>query len=400
MDPTRIQDAVAVVGVAGRVSDSGTPGRLDRFDAGFFGISPREAEILDPQQRVFLETCWEALEDAGCDPGSVGMTAVFAGQALSTYLLFNLLPSLSAEMDPLQLLVGNAADSLATRVSYKLNLRGPSFTVQAGDSTLALAIHLARQSLLNGECDLALAGAVSIDARTLNGEASVLVLKRAEEALKDGDNVQALVVDSAVRHGGSEGEDADAPAAPLVVLELEAAPQVSRQRQARDRYSLPVSARSEAALERACQRLADHLEGHPELDLADVEHTLRHGRRAFEHERVVECGTLDEAVEALRAPGTAGATPAGRKKKNRGGAPAGPGRVVAMATYPIERRRFDVTPPLPAPSPTPRRGPAGTGWSGCPTVWPPWGTAIRVRPCGVPDTKPLGSPPAAPPPLE
>ena len=187
--------SVAVVGVAGRFSES-----LDRFDAGFFGINHREAEILDPQQRVFLETCWEALEDAGYEPETVGLTGVFAGQPLSSYLLYNLLPALTDTMDPLQLLVGNAADSLATRVSYKLNLKGPSFTVQAGESTLGLAVHLARQSLLNGECDLALAGWVSIDARTLTGEAVVLVLKRAEEALRDRDNVQALVVDSEAVH--------------------------------------------------------------------------------------------------------------------------------------------------------------------------------------------------------
>src|SRR4051812_38924358 len=93
---------VAVVGLAGRFSED-----LDRFDAGFFGINHREAELLDPQQRVFLETCWEALEDAGYDPDTIGLTAVFAGQPMSTYLLFNLLPSLTAEMDPLQLLVGN-----------------------------------------------------------------------------------------------------------------------------------------------------------------------------------------------------------------------------------------------------------------------------------------------------
>jgi acyl transferase domain-containing protein len=293
LNPEDLQGAVAIVGVAGRFSEE-----LDRFDAGFFGINHREAEILDPQQRVFLEACWEALEDAAYEPETVGMTGVFAGQPVSSYLLYNLLPALTDTLDPLQLLVGNAADSLATRVSYKLNLKGPSFTVQAGESTLPLAIHLARQSLLNGECDLALAGWVSIDARSLKGEAAVLVLKRAEEALREGDNVQALVLDSVA-------------SLPDVRLVLEEPPKVPATSSHRERYVLSVSARSEAALERACQRLADWLESHPDLDLADVEYTLAAGRRRFEHQRAVECRTSQEAIEALRTPGTARAPPAG-----------------------------------------------------------------------------------------
>jgi acyl carrier protein len=353
----KTENAVAVIGVAGRVG----PADLDRFDAGFFGISHREAELLDPQQRVFLETCWEALEDAGHDPDTVGLTAVFAGQPTSTYLLFNLLPallpSLTAEMDPLQLLVGNAADSLATRVSYKLNLKGPSFTVQSPGATLALAIHLARQSLLNGECDLALAGSVSIDVRSLkDGEARVYVLKRADEALRDGDNVRTLVTGSTVAG-----------------LELEPAPRVSRAPSNRERYVLPVSARSEAALEAACQRLADWLESHPELDLADVEYTLTVGRRRFEHQRTVECGGREGAMEALREPSPPG--PLSRSSlhtlpgrggdllpglssgvwgrpspgegvlgwSGRGDGGEGPRRV-SLPTYPFERRRYWIEP--------------------------------------------------------
>ncbi|MES1241578.1 MAG: non-ribosomal peptide synthase/polyketide synthase, partial [Acidobacteriota bacterium] len=326
-----LDGVIAVVGMAGRF-----PGLvdLDRFDAGFFGINHREAEILDPQQRVFLETCWEALEDAGCDPDRVGMTGVFAGQPVSSYLLYNLLPALDgalAGMDPLQLLVGNAPDSLATRVSYKLNLKGPSFTVQAGDSTLGLAVHLARQSLLNGECDLALAGWASIDARTLEGEAAVLVLKRADEALRDGDNVQALVVDSS-----ADG-----------FVEIEPAPEIPRTRSTRsdrERYVLPVSARSPEALERACQRLADWLESHPELDLGDVEHTLTVGRKRFEHQRAVECRTIEEAVQALRSAGTAGILPAANPKE-AGRMPAVPAKRVSLPTYPFERRRYWIDPP-------------------------------------------------------
>ncbi|HEX3129919.1 MAG TPA: amino acid adenylation domain-containing protein, partial [Thermoanaerobaculia bacterium] len=316
-----LKNAVAIIGAAARAGSTG----LDRFDAGFFGISHREAELLDPQQRVFLETCWEALEDAGYEPETVGLTAVFAGQPTSTYLLFNLLPSLTAEMDPLQLLVGNAADSLATRVSYKLNLKGPSFTVQSPGSTLELAVHLARQSLLNGECDLALAGSVSIDVRSLaDGEARVYVLKRAEEALRDGDNVQSLVVESGVNG-----------------LNLVPAPGVERVPANRERYALPVSARSEAALETACQRLADWLESHPELDLGDVEYTLTVGRRRFEHVRAVECRTTQEAIQALRA-GSAGILPAANQEAGR--MPALPVKRVSLPTYPFERRRYWIEP--------------------------------------------------------
>ncbi|MES1241581.1 MAG: non-ribosomal peptide synthase/polyketide synthase [Acidobacteriota bacterium] len=341
----RLDNTVAVIGQACRFESD-----LDRFDAGFFGINHREAEILDPQQRVFLEACWEALEDAGCEPG--GMTGVFAGQPASTYLLFNLLPTLAAEMDPLQLLVGNAADSLATRVSYKLNLKGPSFTVQGGGSRMAAAVHLACQSLLNGECDLALAGAVSIDARSLrDGEAGVLVLKRAEEALRDRDGVRALVVGSEAAGGMAEigdpgirgllGAVRDLKARRVLFgLTLEPVPAVSRTMARRERYFLPVSARSEAALESACRRLADWLEEHPELDLADVEFTLRVGRRTFEHQRIVECRTREEASEALRT-GTAGVPPASFLV-GVGGTPAlaAEARRVSLPTYPFERRRY------------------------------------------------------------
>src|SRR4051812_12000639 len=229
VDPARIADPTYIRAAA-------QPPDLDRFDAEFFGINHREAEILDPQQRVFLETCWEALEDAGYEPEGLSRHAVgvYAGATTSTYLMFNLLPNsaLLGSLDPLQLLVGNAGDSLATRVSYKLNLKGPSFTVQSACSTSAVAAHLACQSLLNGECDMALAGGVSINVHLLTGYrspdgsvfarsgrcrafdagaegilfgggAGVLVLKRAEDAVRDGDNVHALILGSAVNNDGA-----------------------------------------------------------------------------------------------------------------------------------------------------------------------------------------------------
>ncbi len=133
------------------------------FDAGFFGYSPREAELLDPQQRVFLECAWEALEDAGYDsqrvPGPVGM---FASLGFSRYLHQVLTSADPAAAGGLQLLLGNDKDFLATRVSYKLDLTGPSMTVQTACSSSLVAVHLACQNLRLGACDMALAGGVSI----------------------------------------------------------------------------------------------------------------------------------------------------------------------------------------------------------------------------------------------
>ena len=114
---------------------------VDMFDAAFFGVSPREAESLDPQQRLFLETCWHALEDAGYDPARFpGLIGVYAGSAMSSYLdrlEANL--EFMALLGYLQVYIGNDKDYLATRVSYALNLRGPSFNIQTACSTSLLA---------------------------------------------------------------------------------------------------------------------------------------------------------------------------------------------------------------------------------------------------------------------
>src|SRR6185436_9585435 len=207
---------------------------VESFDAPFFGVSDHEAEILDPQQRILLELAWEALEDAGHDPeADERAVGVFAGASLSTYLLFNLSdPSRRATLDPWEVLTANSGDSLATRISYKLNLKGPSFTVQSACSTSLVAVHLACASLLNEECDVALAGAVSIKVNLLAGYLSrgsgglsptgrcrsfdagadglffghgggVVVLKRLADALADGDTVRALIRGSAVNNDGN-----------------------------------------------------------------------------------------------------------------------------------------------------------------------------------------------------
>ncbi|MEH2211070.1 non-ribosomal peptide synthetase/type I polyketide synthase [Nostoc sp.] len=206
---------------------------VDLFDASFFGFAPREANIMDPQQRLFLECAWEALEDAGYSSGTdAGSVGVFAGASLNTYLLLN--PSLNLESTPssFQTLISNDKDFLATRVSYKLNLNGPSITIQSACSTSLVAVHLACQSLLNGECDMALAGGVSIyfpqkvgylhqeemifspdghcrafDAKaqgTIKGDGlGIVVLKRLVDALADGDNIYAVIKGSAINNDGS-----------------------------------------------------------------------------------------------------------------------------------------------------------------------------------------------------
>ncbi|HEX8560057.1 MAG TPA: type I polyketide synthase [Pyrinomonadaceae bacterium] len=205
------------------------------FDRAFFGISEAEAEILDPQQRVFLECAWEALENAGYDSERFdGRIGVYAGQTMSSYLIFNLLsnPELLGRVGSIPVLAGNDKDFLSTRVSYLLNLKGPSVSVQTACSTSLVAIHIACQSLLLGECDMALAGGVTIrsiqksgylyqaneiysadghcrafDAKaggTVPGSGvGVLVLKRLEEALADGDHIRAVIRGSAINNDGS-----------------------------------------------------------------------------------------------------------------------------------------------------------------------------------------------------
>ncbi|HZU68588.1 MAG TPA: SDR family NAD(P)-dependent oxidoreductase [Ktedonobacteraceae bacterium] len=208
---------------------------IDLFDAAFFGYAPREAQITDPQQRFFLECAWEALERAGYDPERYrGLVGVFAGSGFSTYMLNNLYgnPELLDIIDPLQVAIGNDRDALASTVSYKFNLKGPSISVQTFCSTSLVAVHLACQSLLNYECDMALAGGVAIqvphvsgyiykeggivspdgECRTFDAKAQgsvmgngagVVVLKRLDEAIEDGDYIYAVIRGSAVNNDGS-----------------------------------------------------------------------------------------------------------------------------------------------------------------------------------------------------
>ncbi|MBB3977043.1 amino acid adenylation domain-containing protein [Rhizobium azooxidifex] len=209
---------------------------MECFDAGFFGFSPREAAILDPQHRHFLECGWEALEDAGYVPERFdGRIGVFAGSGMQAYLPFNLLsnPALVEEIGLFLLRHnGNDKDFLPTRLSYLLNLTGPSIAVQTACSTSLVAVHTAIGSLLNMECDMAIAGGVTIELphrtgyRYAEGEilssdglcrafdddsrgtvfgsgAALVVLRRYEDALADGDDIKAVILASAVNNDGA-----------------------------------------------------------------------------------------------------------------------------------------------------------------------------------------------------
>jgi len=217
------------------VKARGILGDADLFDAAFFGFSPKVAELMDPQHRLFLECAWEALEDAGYDSERyAGRIGVYAGESMNTYLLVNLYSHLNlvASAEGLQAAIGNDKDSLTTEASYRLNLRGPGVTVQTSSSTSLSAVHVACQSVLNYECDMALAGGVSIHfpekagylhhdggPTSLDGHcrafdaqaqgfvsghgAGIVVLKRLADALADGDRIYAVIRGSAMNNDGS-----------------------------------------------------------------------------------------------------------------------------------------------------------------------------------------------------
>jgi acyl transferase domain-containing protein len=459
----------AAIGQPGYVPAKGVLDQADAFDAAFFGFSPYEAALMDPQQRVFIECAWMALEDAGYDPKNFrGPIGIFAGSILSTYLLRNLWPNrrLVEEAGVFQIAVGNDPTFLATRASYLLDLKGPSISVGTACSTSLVAVHLACQSLLSHECDMALAGGVSVhvpliagyryekggilspdghcrpfdaEARgTVSGDgAGVVVLKRLEDAIAVGDGVtiHAVIRGSAVNNDGSDKVGFTAPSGgaqarviaealamadvepgTVAMLEAHAAgtllgdpievaalaevfgafprrspcaigsvksnighvdaaagiagliktvlalrhraipqslhyqaanaridfgrelfyvptelhphdaglgpmragvssfgiggtnvhvvveepPAPSGQSPSRPFELLMLSARTPAALEAVTDRLADHLQRHPDLALGDVGHTLRQGRRGFDRRRFLVTATTAEAIGVLR----------------------------------------------------------------------------------------------------
>ena len=213
----------------------------DKFDAEFFGYNPREAALMDPQHRVFLECAWEALEDAGyCSENYEGAIGVFAGSSLSTYLMFNVLTDRekqeevvnSYQLSDYSTITGNDNSFLTTKVAYKLGLKGPAVNIQTACSTSLIAIGQAYQNLISGQCSMALAGGVSITfpqkrgyffvdgsigsidghCRTFDAQATgtvfssgagVVVLKRLEDALRDGDSIYAVIKSVAMNNDGA-----------------------------------------------------------------------------------------------------------------------------------------------------------------------------------------------------
>jgi acyl transferase domain-containing protein len=481
---------------------------IEEFDADFFGYSPREAALLDPQQRLFLEAAWNALEDAGCTPEGRRAVAVYAGTSLGTYLIGNLCGSSGARAatEDLVSLLGNDKDFLASRVSFHLNLRGPSVAVQSGCSTSLVAVAQAFQALASHQCDLALAGGVSIrvpqrrgyrfapegilspDGRCRPFDAGargtsfgsglgVVVLKRLSDALADGDRIRAVLLGAAVNNDGASKPGYTAPSvdgqaeviamaqalagvepgsigyveahgtatalgdplevaalqrafrgaprgscalgsvkgnvghldvasgiagliktvlaleheelppslhfaspnpaceldgSPFRVVErlepwprggaprragvssfgmggtnahvvLEEAPPRAAGPPARACQILVLSARSAGALAARRRDLAQHLERHPELGLADVACTLQLGRAALEHRAAFACADRTEALARLRAEQpSVPAQPAARPLAWLfGGAPAaGAGREL-LASEPAFRRGLD-----------------------------------------------------------
>lgn len=215
---------------------------VDLFDASFFGYSAKEAEIMDPQQRIFLECAWSALQSSGyANQETEQSIGVFAGSGMNTYLINNVHPNrnfspqrtfLGSALD-LQVRLANGGDFLPTKVSYKLGLKGPSVNVQTACSTSLVAVHMACQSIISGESDMALAGGISIGVpqntgylyqpdmifspdghcRAFDADAQgtvfgdgvgIVVLKSLSRAIEDGDHIYAVIKGSAVNNDGGD----------------------------------------------------------------------------------------------------------------------------------------------------------------------------------------------------
>ncbi len=237
LDPAELRSRGQYVAARGVLKDA------DCFDAAFFGVNPKEAEVMDPQQRVFLEACWEALERAGHAPNKMsGSVGVFGGASANTYIQHALepRPELMELVGSELISYGNDKDYMTPRVAYKLGLRGPALNVSTACSTSLVAVAQACQSLLTYQCDVALAGGVSVrvpqqrgyyydegnigspdghtrtfDAQgqgtTFSNGVGVVVLKRLEDAIKDGDQVYAVIKGVGLNNDGSQRVSFGAP---------------------------------------------------------------------------------------------------------------------------------------------------------------------------------------------
>ena len=225
------------------VKAKGEIGGLDAFDAAFFGINPKDAQLMDPQHRMMLECAWSALEHAGYNPKEApGKVGVYVGKSMSSYLFLNLYSHIQKMLSTgnLQAAIGNDKDSLATTISYRLNLKGPSMAVQSSSSTSLVSVCMAVQSLLTYQCDMALAGGITVGPPERSGylyepggimssdghcwafdERSsgfvpgngygLVVLKRLDEALREGDHIWSIIKGYAVNNDGSQKMSYTAP---------------------------------------------------------------------------------------------------------------------------------------------------------------------------------------------
>jgi acyl transferase domain-containing protein/glutamate-1-semialdehyde aminotransferase len=215
----------------------------DKFDAAFFGVNPRVAALMDPQQRVFMETAWAALEDAAYDPAQfAGLIGVYAGMGNNTYFTRNVIghPELIEQVGDFQVMTANEKDYIATRLAFEFDLRGPALSIHTACSTSLVAIAQAFKALRDGECDMALAGGIAItvpinsgivyneggmyspdgSTRTFDADGKgtsfsdgvgIIVLKRLEDALRDNDHIYATVKGAAVNNDGSDKASFTAP---------------------------------------------------------------------------------------------------------------------------------------------------------------------------------------------
>lgn len=228
---------------------------VEYFDAAFFGINPKEAELMDPQQRLFLEICWECLERGGYAPDRCeAPVGVYAGMYNATYFQRHLAtrPDLVDAVGAFQVMLGNEKDYITTRVAHRLNLRGPAVSIHTACSTSLVAVHQAMRALRGGECSMALAGGVAVtcpprsgylyqegsmlspDGRTRSFDAkargtvfsdgaAVVLLKRLSDALADGDPVYAVLRGSAANNDGGSKASFTAPSVDGQVRVIEAA---------------------------------------------------------------------------------------------------------------------------------------------------------------------------------
>lgn len=215
----------------------------DKFDHGFFGVNPKVAALMDPQQRVFLETAWAALEDAAYDPAQfAGLIGVYAGMGNNTYFTRNVIghPELIEQVGDFAVMTANEKDYIATRLAFEFDLRGPALSIHTACSTSLVAIAQAFKALRDGECDMALAGGIALtvpfnsgivyneggmyspdgSTRTFDAEGKgtsfsdgtgIIVLKRLEDALRDGDQIYATIKGAALNNDGSEKASFTAP---------------------------------------------------------------------------------------------------------------------------------------------------------------------------------------------